>query len=327
MSLELDATWFDDRRRAGWNQVDEFWRQLQRGETDRAADPQPQLAAEFFELFLEHRDTVIGRKALSTAFTMWGNTRSADAAQQALDSLDLEADYWGPVLHGVINACARSGRRDEILGILHRYESRLTHPRSKSSLLLNLGGRYLYADQPDKARAFYEEVRRLAVDPTSLREAEGALYEIGSLQVGMPAPQFEARTISGDTLRLSDLNGSVVCLDFWETECGPCWAEFPTLRMLYAEFPRPSFHLIGISSDRDAGALRDVINRERLAWPQVREEVQWQDRTVVLGPLRKLYNIWGVPTAIVIDQSGRIAAKRLRGDDLMQGVRRIVGGP
>jgi peroxiredoxin len=320
----MDDTALEARLKTAWAEVSDFWARLQRGEAARAEDPQPRLAAELFAYFLNNRDTPAGRKALRTAFTMWGNTPSSDAVAGALTHLDTGADYWGTVLHGVSNAYARTGRADEIEPLLQHYEKMLTHPQSKNSLFLLLGGRYLRQGDATRATRYYEAIIALGVSRHAVQEAEGALYEITSLAIGQPAPVFEAVTIDGETVRLAELPGRVVCLEFWATDCGPCWTELPALRALHADCPRSDLQLIGISSDRDESELRSVMAREQLTWPQIREEVGWTEDQIVFGPLRKLYNVWGEPTAVVIDRDGRIAARNLRGDQLGSAVRGII---
>jgi peroxiredoxin len=309
--------------RNAWREVRQFWNDMQAGRSTREDDPQPRLASLLFRRFEEEADANAKRKAVTAAFMMWGNTGHAGAADEAIATLDVSADYWGHVLHGISNAYARSGRRSEIVPLLHRFEQLLTHPKSRAAVLLDLG-RYYLRTQPDAAAPFYAEVVRLAPDRQSILQAEGALYELQSLCEGHPAPDFTATTVDGETISLAGFRGSVVCLDFWESGCGPCWAEFPVLRSLHAEYPPPLLQLIGISSDQEVSAMSGVVQKEGMVWPQIREEVRWQDNVVVFGPLRRAYNVWGVPTTILIDSSGRIAAKYLRGGDLIRAVKDIV---
>lgn len=261
-----------------WNEVREFWDRLERGEASRDQDPQPRLAGQFFEYFLANHETELGRRALSTACTMWGNTASADAIDRALTRLDVRADYWEPVLHAVTNAYHRSGRTEAVIPLLQRYETILTRARSRSSLFLLLGRHHLRIGAAGVAHSYFERIVGLDARPSDVQEAEGGLYEIDTLATGNQAPRFEARTIDSELVRLVNLEGRVVCLDFCETTCGPCWREFSTLRTVNASFPVSDCQLVGISSDQDEAKLRSVIASEQLAWPQIREEVGWDGR-------------------------------------------------
>ena len=50
------------------------------------------------------------------------------------------------------------------------------------------------------------------------------------------APDFELRTIKGDIVKLSDLKGKVILLNFWGTWCGPCLQEIPDFNRLYSKY-------------------------------------------------------------------------------------------
>ncbi|MEH6991824.1 redoxin domain-containing protein, partial [Neobacillus drentensis] len=58
---------------------------------------------------------------------------------------------------------------------------------------------------------------------------------MGGLKVGAKAPDFELKTLSGDTVKLSDLKGKKVMLNFWATWCPPCKAEMPAMEEFHKE--------------------------------------------------------------------------------------------
>src|SRR3990172_3010778 len=55
--------------------------------------------------------------------------------------------------------------------------------------------------------------------------------------VGAPAPDFTLQTVDGESLRLSDLRGKVVAVNFWATWCAPCRLEMPDLQDRAEQFP------------------------------------------------------------------------------------------
>ena len=68
------------------------------------------------------------------------------------------------------------------------------------------------------------------------------------LKVGTVAPDFQAVTPDGKTVRLSDYRGKVVILDFWATWCGPCKVEIPTLVDLQKKYAN-DLVVLGMSVD------------------------------------------------------------------------------
>lgn len=99
-----------------------------------------------------------------------------------------------------------------------------THRLRQARLALGEGkqqvkatGRYTFASgDPGILLAFPDLSGRTAV-------ANFAELEKSGYPLGQPAPQTTLRTLDGGTVRLADLQGSVVVLDFWATWCVPCW--------------------------------------------------------------------------------------------------------
>lgn len=76
----------------------------------------------------------------------------------------------------------------------------------------------------------------------------GASRAIEELK-GKPAPGFALRSLDGRTVRLADLKGKVVLLNFWATWCAPCRVEMPMLAELHAQYRARGLEIIGISMD------------------------------------------------------------------------------
>lgn len=86
---------------------------------------------------------------------------------------------------------------------------------------------------------------RMARDKRANGPANGQL--IGNL-----APDFELPTLDGKTLKLSDLHGKAVLLNFWATYCGPCKVEMPWFVELQKEYGPQGLQIVGVAND-DAG--------------------------------------------------------------------------
>ena len=288
----IRAAWGEARAYEGANQ-DSLWRAL---------------AAEPFAYYRAHPDTPTGQRAAETAFTMWGNTDAVDEVAEAVSHVDDDSAVWADVLHGVGNAYGRADRYDEYLAFLAALEGRLTHPRSRSAALSQLGASALREGRDAEARPYFEAVASLDADSFHVVAAEGHLYEIDHLAIGMEAPDFAALTLDGDSLRLSDLRGRVVLLDFWATWCGPCLPEIPHLADAHGAHGDDDLVIVGVSLDREREALVSMVEERGLAWPHIWEEDEWQ------GEIATLYNVRGLPQTYLLDRAGRIVAKDVRGE-------------
>ena len=298
---QIRAAWGVARDYEGGNR-DSLWRAL---------------AAEPFAYHRDHPDTPTGRRAARTAFTMWGNTNAADEVAAALPHLDPDSDLWADVLDGVRNAYGRSDRGDDYATLLSDLDARLTHPKARTAVLSALGERALAAS-PAEARPYFERVVALDADSFRVAAATGSLYEIDHLGLGMDAPDFAAATLDGDTLRLADLRGRVVLLDFWATWCGPCLPEIAHLADVTGEHGDDEFAVVGISLDREREDLVSMVEERDLSWAHVWQEDGWD------GEIARLYNVRSLPQTYLLDRDGRIVAKGLRGDDMAAAVAELV---
>ncbi len=116
-----------------------------------------------------------------------------------------------------------------------------------------------------------------------------------------PAPDFALPHHNNpkDTLRLSDLKGKVVILDFWATWCRPCRMEIPGFIELYKTYKDSGFVMVGIALDQKS-KVEKFYKSHKMNYP------------VVIGDraISKAYGgITGIPTTFVLDKEGRIYKK------------------
>lgn len=76
--------------------------------------------------------------------------------------------------------------------------------------------------------------------------------------IGVAAPDMSVTTLDGNSVRLDQLKGKRIILDFWATWCGPCVMEIPHLNQLYGDTSRDDLVILGIS-DEDEGTLKPFV--------------------------------------------------------------------
>ncbi len=116
------------------------------------------------------------------------------------------------------------------------------------------------------------------------------------------APDFTLARVDGrgGNVRLADLRGHVVLLDFWATWCPPCLAMLPTLHDLYREWRPRGAEFIGIDSDGPGSSRADVVDflaRRPFPYPVVIDDKE----------VGGLYGVYSIPHLVVIGRDGRIA--------------------
>lgn len=274
-----------------------------------------------FEYYLERGDTPTGLLAAESAFLMAGNIGEADRADEVIEHISPDSEVWSRIIRSIGSAYSGSESRspDDFLRLLWQLEKGVTHPRSRSAVILLITMRLQESAAVEPTIIeLLREVVELNADPIMVNMALGHLHEINALQIGQTAPDFHATTLDGGFISLSELRGKVVLLEFWAVWCGPCLPEIPFLKELDEEYGDQDFVLIGISLDDDLEKLQQFVEKEQMAWPQIFQGAAWT------GEISQLYNVQGIPRAFLIDREGRVAARDFRGEQTIAEVRRLL---
>lgn len=113
--------------------------------------------------------------------------------------------------------------------------------------------------------------------------------------LGKPAADFETTDIDGKKVKLSDLRGQVVVLDFWYRGCGWCVKAMPQMNQLAEDFAGKPVAIFGMNTDRNEADAKFVIEKMGLKYPTLKAEGQPEK-----------FGVQGFPTLIVIDQRGQV---------------------
>lgn len=132
-------------------------------------------------------------------------------------------------------------------------------------------------------------------------------------QVGQPFIPITMAQENGEQVALADVvaENKYTLVDFWASWCGPCMAEMPYLFKAYSDYHSKGFEIYAISLDRDLSAWVNTYTNYKLDWINVSSLVDG-NRTAIED-----YVITSIPANVLIDQSGTIIARDLRGADLL----------
>lgn len=122
---------------------------------------------------------------------------------------------------------------------------------------------------------------------------------------GMPmARDFELADLDGNRMRLSDLRGKVVMVNFWATWCPPCRAEIPSMQRAWTLLKDNGVVMLAVHVGGNEDKVWEFLSDMGVAFPVLMDKS---------GAVSRAWPMMGLPGSFILDPEGRIALKAIGG--------------
>ena len=158
----------------------------------------------------------------------------------------------------------------------------------------------------EKTEGAYVIYKKRFPDSKNLKLLEHEIVLKKTFANGKPGIDFGITTLEGKKMKLSDLKGQVVFIDFWASWCAPCIGEMPASKKVRAYFKDKPVSFVYISLDKEDSVWKKAIKNYEVDGINIRLDNAWESETA------KKYNVNGVPSYFLVDRNGNFASS----DDL-----------
>jgi peroxiredoxin len=185
------------------------------------------------------------------------------------------------------------------------------------SILLSLG----YEMEADEIENMLNGLDTAVASVPELQSLKERLAVMKTVSAGKKAPDFTMNDVNGNPVSLSSKIGSkLLLIDFWAAWCVPCRQENPNVVKVYNEFHKKGFDVFGVSLDQTKDAWVKAIADDKLTWTHVSDLQYWNNAAA------RLYAVNAIPANFLLDETGTIIGRNLRGDVLYNKVSEVLGG-
>lgn len=119
----------------------------------------------------------------------------------------------------------------------------------------------------------------------------------GAASVKGPAPNFTLKSLSGKNLKLSEMAGNVVLINFWASWCGPCREEMPLLNALHKKYQPLGFTVLGVNVEEQTDKARGFLSNYPVDFPILLDKE---------NEVSRQYKVIAMPTTVVVDRDGNM---------------------
>ncbi|MHA4894319.1 redoxin domain-containing protein [Pedobacter sp. PWIIR3] len=174
-----------------------------------------------------------------------------------------------------------------------------------------VSGRAIVVEEPKEVNELYAMLSQHLKDTQQGKVIGERIALATKFSIGAPAENFSQADDKGKIVSLSDFKGKYVLIDFWASWCGPCRTEYPFLHKAYDKYKSKNFEIVGVSLDDKKSLWLNAIKDNSFDW------VELCDLNGRKNAVAITYGVAAIPQSFLIDPNGKIIAKNLRGNDLL----------
>jgi thiol-disulfide isomerase/thioredoxin len=112
-----------------------------------------------------------------------------------------------------------------------------------------------------------------------------------------PAPDFTLKSRDGANVKLSELRGQVVMINFWASWCGPCRQEMPLLDQLHQRYESLGFTVLGVNVEQDPSQALALLRDRPVSFPVLFDPT---------SAVSRLYDLSAMPSTVLVDRDGNV---------------------
>ena len=135
---------------------------------------------------------------------------------------------------------------------------------------------------------------------------------------GTQIPEMILPDMEWNDVKLSDVKGKVILVDFWASWCGYCRSINQEIASLYDVYHKDGFEIVSISFDSDYNKWKKASQRDGVTWINLNDKIGMDSETA------KLFNINHTPTSFLLDENRNVIDIDLEGVELEEKIKELL---
>mgnify|MGYP003662761708 FL=1 len=124
-----------------------------------------------------------------------------------------------------------------------------------------------------------------------------AAFTASAVDLDETVPDFTLKAMDGSNMRLEELRGQVVLINFWASWCGPCRQEMPILQKIHDRYESMGFTVLGVNVDEKQDKARRIVERLKVNFPLLLDTDQY---------VSEAFDVNAMPFSVLVGRDGKI---------------------